>query len=516
MDGLLKRSATDPKIMHVNSSTEYWERRASLLDTDEDGKADLLVESPNVRRYLISGTQHATTKGGLPTFSVANRQCQQLSDSFHRGSVLRALLTGLDAWVRTGAEPPASEVPRISDGTLVASDRANTGFPVIPGVTWNGLLNGSGDRDFGPDVTNNSGIVDNLRAPVLSTHRLLVPKVDAVGNDSAGIRHPFVEAPVATLTGWSLRRPEFTDGDLCDASGMTIPLRRTRAEQVATGDARPSLEELYSDQAGYVAKVTAVAQELKDAGFLLQEDVDATIQEAAAVPVLAANGIIDAAGFSVSDLAPGSVVTIFGTGLAGAVLQASPTSALPIALFDAGVTFNNVPAPLYYVSPTQINAQVPLELTPGAVMVQVRRNLATSASQVVNLMPAAPAILSVNQQGTGDGLIFHAADSSLVTASAPAKAGETLVIYCTGLGVLSTPLKSGELPPNPAPETLSVPTVTIGGANAHVSLSGAAPGYVGLYQVRVQVPADSQNGNTVAVRLAIGGSSSNTVTVAIQ
>lgn len=513
-DGLLKRSATDPKIMHVNSSTEYWERRASLSDTDEDAKADL-VESPNVRRYLISGTQHGSSKGSLPTFSVANRQCQQLSNNFPRGSVLRALLTGLDAWVRTGAEPPASQGPRITDGTLVASDQASTGFPVIPGVTYNGLLNGSGDRDFGAGVTNNSGIVDNL-APVLSTHRLLVPKVDAVGNDRAGIRHPFVEAPVATLTGWSLRRPEFTDGDLCDNSGMMIPLRRTKAEQVAAGDARPSLEALYNDQAGYVAKITAAAQNLRDVGLLLQEDVDATIQEAAAAPAIAANGIIDAAGFSSNDLAPGSIVTIFGTGLAGAVLQAPSASALPTALFDAGVTFNNIPAPLYYVSPTQINAQVPIDLTPGAVTVQVRRNLATSASQVVTLLPAAPAILSVNQQGTGAGLIFHAADSSLVTASTPAKAGETLVIYCTGLGALKTPLKSGEVAPNPPPETLNLPQVTIGGASASVSLSSAVSGYVALYQVRVQVPNATQTGSAVTVKLSIGGASSNTVTVAIQ
>ena len=515
-DGLLKRPTTDPKVMHVNSSTEYWERRGSLLDTDENGVADL-VESPNVRRYLITGTQHSTTKGALPTFSVGNRQCQQLSNTFHRGSVLRALLVALDAWVRTGAEPPASQGPRLSDGTLVTSDQATTGFPAIQGVSYNGLLNGSGDRDFGPLVSNNSGIVSNLHAPVLSTHQLLVPKVDAIGNDVAGIRHPFVDVPTATLTGWSLRRPEFTDGDLCDSVGMMIPLRRTLAERTAAGDSRPSLQELYTDQAGYIAKITSSAQKLMAAGFLLQADVDAAIQEASDVPVLPDNAITDGAGFTVNDLAPGSIVSIFGSGLAGAVLRAPATSALPTALFDAGVTFNSIPAPLYYVSPTQIDAQVPLELTPGPVTVQVLRNLAVSVSQVLNLLPAAPAILSVNQQGTGAGLVLHAADSSLVTTSAPAKAGENLVIYCTGLGALqSTTLKSGQLPPNPPPDTVNTPQVTIGGANATVTLSGAAVGYVGLYQVGVQVPASSQKGNAVTVRLAIGGVSSNVVTIAIQ
>jgi uncharacterized protein (TIGR03437 family) len=514
-DGLLKRPKSDPKIMHVNSSTEYWERRASLLDTDENGLTDL-VESPNVRRYLIAGTQHNSTQGALPTFSVGNRQCQQISNPFHRGSILRALLVALDAWVRTGATPPPSQGPQLADGTLVPSDQARTGFPTIQGVTYNGLLNGSGDHDFGPQVSNNSGIITNLHAPVLSSHELLVPKVDAVGNDLAAIRHPLVDVPTATLTGWSLRRPEFTDGDLCDSVGMMIPLRRTQAERTAAGDSRPSLEELYTDQSVYVSKITASAQKLMGAGFLLQADVDAAIQAASAVPVVGSNSIVDGAGFAVNDLAPGSIVSIFGTGLAGAVLSAPANSALPASLFDASVTFNNVAAPVYYVSPTQIDAQAPLELTPGPVTVQVFRNLAPSIGQTLNLKAAAPAILTVNEQGTGGGLVFHGADSTLVTTSAPAKAGEQVVIYCTGLGAFKTALRSGQLPPNPPPDTANTPHVTIGGAGATVMQSTAAAGYVGVYRVVVQVPANSQTGNAVAVTLAMAGSSSNTVTMAIQ
>jgi len=171
---------------------------------------------------------------------------------------------------------------------------------------------------------------------------------------------------------------------------------------------------------------------------------------------------------------------------------------------------------LYYVSTSQIVTQVPLELTPAPVTVQVLRNLAMRSSQSLNLAPAPPAILSVNQRGTGAGSIFHAADSSLVTTSAPAQAGETLVIYCSGLGAFKSTLKSGQLPPNPPPETLAAPQVTIGGTTFSPLLSSAAPGYVGLYQVRVQVPANSQKGSAVEVTLAIAGVSSNAVTVAIQ
>lgn len=285
MDGILKRPATDPKVFHTVTSTEYWQLRASLVDTDEDGTMDL-VRPDNVREYMFSGTQHAVDKGAPPTFGIGNSQCQQLSNPTHNGVVARALLVALDKWVRDGTEPPASRVPRIDDGTLVPSDQESTGFPDIPaGPTWdrvnyNGLLNASGERDFGPRVQGNRGVIDKLIPDVLSIHTVLVPKVDEIGNDVAGIRQPFVEAPIATLTGWNLRTPEFTDGDLCDTNGMKIPLFKTKAERLAAGDPRPSLEELYGDHTGYVLRVAEAAWSLWAQRLMLLKDVFQTIQEA--------------------------------------------------------------------------------------------------------------------------------------------------------------------------------------------------------------------------------------------
>jgi len=285
IDGILKRPATDPNVIHVDSSTDYWQSRSSLVDTDEDGTVDL-VQPENVRRYLYSSIQHLVFKGDTPGFGVGNRQCQQLSNPTHPGVLARALLVALDRWVRHGIEPPESRVPRIEDGTLVPSDQDSTGFPDIPAgptwdaVTYNGLFNGSGERDFGPRVSGNSGVIDKLIPEVLSEHRVLVPKVDEIGNDIAGIRHPFVEAPIATLTGWNLRRPEFTDGDLCDLNGMAVPLHRTLDERLVAGDPRPSLEELYGDHEGYVEAVAEAAKELAKEKLLLLEDVERIIQEA--------------------------------------------------------------------------------------------------------------------------------------------------------------------------------------------------------------------------------------------
>jgi len=107
-----------------------------------------------------------------------------------------------------------------------------------------------------------------------------------VGNDLAGIRQPEVAAPVATLTGWNTRTAEFTAGDLCDLTGMTVPLARTAAERIAAGDPRPSLEELYGDHDGYVRSVEAVARSLAAQGLMLEEDVEWYVEQAQASSVL--------------------------------------------------------------------------------------------------------------------------------------------------------------------------------------------------------------------------------------
>ena len=281
--GILNDRYLDPKVIHTDSSTEYWQFRSSLVDTDDEGSRDLPLHH-NVRRYLYSSTQHFPTKGATPTFGVGNRQCEQRSNVTHPGPMSRALLVALDRWVREHRKPPASRVPTIHDGTLVAP--SEVAFPSIPGVTFLGLYNGSGDRDFGPRVQGNRGVVDNLSPVVLSQHRVLVPQVDAFGNDLAGLRHPLVQAPVATLTGWNTRRPEFTGGDLCDLTGMTLPLKRTAAERLAVGDPRPSLTELYGTHDGYVQAIARAARQLQADGFMLQEDVDRTIAEAEASDVL--------------------------------------------------------------------------------------------------------------------------------------------------------------------------------------------------------------------------------------
>jgi uncharacterized protein (TIGR03437 family) len=139
------------------------------------------------------------------------------------------------------------------------------------------------------------------------------------------------------------------------------------------------------------------------------------------------------------------------------------------------------------------------------------------ATQTLNLATYAPGLFSINAQGSGQGALL---DSSynLVNSSNPANAGTTVIqIYCTGLGPVTNQPASGS-PPSATQlsQTTAAPTVTIGGAPATVLFSGLAPGSVGEFQVDVLVPASSSKGAAVPVIIAIGGATSNTVTIAVQ
>jgi len=282
-DGILKRPAYDPKVIHTDTSNEYWQFRASLTGASEGATMDF-NESSKVRRYLLSSLQHGGYKGDAPHRGIDNRQCVNLSNPVHSGPLLRALVVSLEQWVKDDVEPPEMRVPRIGEQTLVEPDGLL--LPAIPGLEYTGLHNGSGDRDFGPRVRFNRGVVDLLLPEVIARHKVTVPQVDHIGNEIAGIRHPFVEAPTATLLGWNTRTREFGGPDLCDLLGSMIPLPQTKAEADASNDPRPSLEELYGDHAGYVAKVTEAAKKLQADNLLLPEDVEQIIAEAQASDVL--------------------------------------------------------------------------------------------------------------------------------------------------------------------------------------------------------------------------------------
>jgi hypothetical protein len=261
-------------------------KTGSLLHSDLSGND--LVDPPNVRYYLISGGQHG---GPSPANSLGI--CQQFGSTVDPNPVLRALFIVLDQWL-DGTEPPASMVPRRSDGTAVFSNitvnsplgigtvsQSALNWPTIPNVLYTGLITVRNFFNFGPQF--NEGIISiNPPNPTGLYYPTLVSKVDIDGNELAGIRLPHVTVPFATSTGWNLRRAANAGNDGCEGSGSSIPFAPDRATRMNKGDSRLSLTERYGNHSGYVAAVIAAVNVLVKQRLLLPADVPAYITAAQA------------------------------------------------------------------------------------------------------------------------------------------------------------------------------------------------------------------------------------------
>ncbi len=260
--GLLRGDGSDPLVIESNTSTEYWQKGASLVHTDAAG-ADAALP-PGVRMMLVAGTQHGGHFGvtGAPGF------CANPRNPNSAGPALRAMLSSLDAWVATGTPPPDSMMPRRGDETGVPA--AAVHMPAVPGVTW-----APGDTPIGRPVD----WTDPPSAPV-QPYPTIVPAVDADGNEVAGLRLPHLAVPLGTYTGTNVYK-DFPS-ELCDRDGTFIPFARTRADRERSGDPRPSLEERYGTRDAYVAKVKEAADALVAARLILAEDAARYVAAAAA------------------------------------------------------------------------------------------------------------------------------------------------------------------------------------------------------------------------------------------
>jgi len=280
VDGVLEkctRTHTCPKVFHLDGEYEIWGARGSLVLTDGDPRQPEALRIPNeVRLYMIVGTPHqhmlATIVPAVPSFG----RCKHLGSPIGGIQVIRALIPALNDWLTTGRKPPESRYGEVAEhghkSTLVASDRASTGFPEIPGVSYNGLFNYVRVTDY------------NVQPPLQGAeYGQVVPKVDRDGNSLAGIRLPMVEAPIATYTGWNLRAPGHAEDEMCATGGSYIPLARTAAERAASGDPRRSLEERYRSHEDYVRKFERAAKELVKDRFLLPADAQALVEQAKAL-----------------------------------------------------------------------------------------------------------------------------------------------------------------------------------------------------------------------------------------
>jgi hypothetical protein len=183
---------------------------------------------------------------------------------------MRALFVAMDKWVREGTPPPPSRIPHLADGTLVKA--AAVAFPAIPGVQGPQALS-AGSRASNSLVAGGAGAGTPLP--------LLVPQVDADGNERAGIRLPEVAVPLATYTGWNFRSAATGNPtQLVPLLGSYIPFARSRTERDARHDPRPSIEERYASRQLYLDAIAKSAAALVKEGYLLAADVPAIVKRA--------------------------------------------------------------------------------------------------------------------------------------------------------------------------------------------------------------------------------------------
>jgi uncharacterized protein (TIGR03437 family) len=211
-----------------------------------------------------------------------------------------------------------------------------------------------------------------------------------------------------------------------------------------------------------------------------------------------------------SALAPGSLITLYGNQLSPVNLATSQMP-LPTALGQSCLTVNGLAVPVLFVSPGQINAQLPFE-TAGQVTMILRTPGGVSDNFNLTILPAAPGVFRSGTAGPETGLPTIVRDSNniLVTASNPVHRGDNLVIYLTGMGQTNPAVTEGlPSPATPLASAIIAPQVDIGGVGLNVAYAGLTPGEVGVYQINVSVPRNAPLGLSVPLNISQSGSSTS-------
>lgn len=271
VDGILhhdRARGTVPKVMHTQSSSEYWHRAGSLVHTDPRGERDAKLP-PEVRVYCFGGTQHGAGSGFAAT---APGNGQLITNPADYRPLLRALLTALDEWVRTGKEPPPSAYPRIADGTLVGWRESESGWQGIPGVRYPEVIQQPEHLDRGPEFYRFRR--STIEPPISrGTYVVKIPKCGADNNELGTLLLPAVAVPIATYTSWNTRnRSVGAEGEMLGLHGGYIPFAKTRADREWLGDPRPALLERYRDFDDFRRQYRAAVDRRIEQRTLLADD----------------------------------------------------------------------------------------------------------------------------------------------------------------------------------------------------------------------------------------------------
>ena len=255
--------------------------------------------------------------------------------------------------------------------------------------------------------------------------------------------------------------------------------------------------------------------------IVVNGQITITVSLSVTSPLPVINAVVNAASYLGGGIAPGEIVTVFGTFLGPSTGQGATVTNgfIGTALANVQVTFNGYPGPLLYVSAGQINTIVPYELAGASnALVEVIFGKASSNVVLLPVVSSAPGIFSANASGTGPGAILDK-NNNLVTASNPVSPGSVIQIFATGQGQTNPAGIDGLIEPlvGPWPSPTLAPGVMIGNLPANTTYVGAAPGLVaGALQINAVIP-DGVASGAVPVIVFIGPNGSQAgITVSVQ
>ncbi|HXI19850.1 MAG TPA: hypothetical protein VNH46_02115, partial [Gemmatimonadales bacterium] len=401
--------------------------------------------------WLSVSPTSGSTASGVATVAVSTNAAG-LAPGFYRGTITASFSAGAAQTmdVLLVVAPAAASLQR---NQAAGADCAATGMEMVGTTIGNGVT-----------------LAVSFPRPVLAL---------VVDNCGQGVDDATV---VASIEGLSIVLTNVGGGQY---SGTWTPQKESAAVAVALLATHPTL--------GTVGRNYTVSTSAAAGGV--------------ALPVLGANGVVEGAGFTpLRPLAPGSIVSLFGTGMAEGESYA-PAIPLARSLNGTSVRIGDQDAPLYYVGPTQINAQVPFTAKVGeSVSIVVNSKGKLTAPQSYLIAPAQPgifngAVLDFQNDPDHGGLA--------VSAEHPARIGHDLVIYSSGLGLVDAAVETGAA--SPGAHALLPVTVKIGGVEVPVAYAGLTPGYVGLYQVNVKLTEGVPTGDDIAVELTQNGITANPI-----
>ena len=262
-----------PKIFFSNTSYEYWGRVCALIHVTPDGLHDAEI-SPNVRIYHFTGLQHFS--GYFPPAKGSgDLDGQQVESSLPVRYFWRAMIVNMDAWVRSGTAPPDSSYPKIADGTLIPFEKYNP--PAIPGLHRPHEATAAYRIDFGPNWRD--GFLSVQPPKVGQAFPVLVPAIDADGNERDGVRLPEITVPLASYLSWNLRDPSIgAPKERVPFELSFVPFPKTEADRQRTRDPRRSIADRYEDHEDYLVRFTNALDKLIHQRWILPEDRSAMIE----------------------------------------------------------------------------------------------------------------------------------------------------------------------------------------------------------------------------------------------